>query len=152
MLLLALIALFTLSVTSNYRCRWSEEVPLASAVTSMTAQVYNSPNELPDIPVFTVPEDHVQPILDALLPARRDRSPIPKAWQVLGELKIERKDGKPTEVHLFWTAAAEGAFAVGQWGRQEYFRGGTDRGIEQAIRAAYLDLINRSQHEAPAAP
>jgi len=101
----------------------------------MTAKLYASPQRLPDLDVFTVPSEDIEPILDALTPAVRD--PSPAKWMGLGDLVCNMRDGTRVEVHLYSTRQKQGAFSVGPYPNQVYYRGGTDSGIEQAIRNAY---------------
>jgi hypothetical protein len=109
-------------------------LPDASEVSSMRAKLYNSPQKLPDVSEFEVPTEHISRILKALAPNQRD--PRPAKWQGLGDLKLTCGNGKVIEIHLYWTGHDQGAFSVGPYGTQVYFRGGTDQGIESAIREA----------------
>lgn len=58
---------------------------------------------------------------------------------MLGELSCKLRDGTMVEVHLYWTGHDRGAFSVGAYPNQVYYRGGTDSAIEEAIRRAYED-------------
>src|SRR5436305_4837841 len=100
----------------------------------MTAMAYNSPRNLPDTPEFTVPASHYAAVLKELSPATLD--PHPLTWAVLGYLKFHCRGGRLVVVNLFWTGDAIGAFSIGVRPRV-YFRGGTDQGIEDALRQAY---------------
>lgn len=122
-------------------------LPEAPEVQSMTASLYNSPQRLPDVPEFTVPPEHVPRILQAMRPAERDN--FPAKWQVLGTVSIVTTTNESIRVQLYWTRQDNGAFSVRQVGQggglfssgDQYYRGGTDKDIEDAIRTAYADSL-----------
>src|SRR5438093_1593678 len=112
------------------------EIPEPEQVVSMQARLYNSPRELPDLPTFEVGPEHFAPILAALRPWKVDRRPA--KWQGLGELNLSCRGGKQFLIRLLWTGHETGAFSAGPTHEgRVYCRGGTDAGIEDAIRAAY---------------
>lgn len=137
-LLLALFAIFVVAgftLLLVFYKKPRRTVPEAAEIQSMVAALYNSPQKFPDIPEFTVPAEHIPRILDAMKPAKKDDQPM--KWQVLGHLKMACNDNDVVEVHLYWTRhPLFGAFSV-RGG--SYYLGGSDKGIEDAIRAAYAD-------------
>jgi hypothetical protein len=99
-------------------------------------QPYHANRELPDLWDFEVPPEHFAPILAALAPSRK--APQVFLWQVKGKLHITCRDGRSYDIHLYWTGVDEGAFKIGPPGRVgTYCIGGSDQGIDDAIRAAF---------------
>jgi hypothetical protein len=118
-----------------------QRIPDTSTVKNMTAILYNSPTKRPDLPVFDVPGEDIPIILQCLEPTEREF--MAPDWQVLGDLKLTTIRGTEIEIHLFWTRDRKGAFAVGPWGRQRYYRGGNDSIIEESIRTAYAKTLKK---------
>jgi hypothetical protein len=108
-------------------------VPELGDIRRMTAELFNSPKHSPDIAEFEVPADDIPKVLESLTPVRPD--PRPKQYQGLGTLKIEDKEGRTVTIHLYWTDLPSAAFSIDG----QYFRGGRDEFIEDAVRAAYAD-------------
>jgi hypothetical protein len=108
-------------------------VPELGDIRRMTAELYNSPKHLPDIPEFEVPAQDISKVLESLTPVRPD--PRPKLYQGLGMLKIEDRTGRAVTINLYWTELPSPAFAIDG----KYYRGGRDEVIEDAIRVAYAD-------------
>jgi hypothetical protein len=102
----------------------------------MTAEIpYYGPKDLRQVPVFEVPSEEIPIVLRAIGKGQRDF--FPANWWLLGELTITISDGRKIQVHLFTTGEKPGAFAVGPWGRQVYYRGGnTDEAVD-LLRIAY---------------
>jgi len=109
-------------------------VPTPSDVQAMTATLDNSPQGLPDVSEFAVLPEDIPRVLEALGAAGQDDHPA--KWPVLGRLICTCKRGKTVVVDLYWTGHATGAFSVAVGPRRIYFRSGTDRGIEDAVRHA----------------
>jgi hypothetical protein len=116
-------------------------LPDPSTVKSITAKIDNSRRKLPNIPVFDVPREDIPIILQCLEPAEREF--MAPNWPLVGELKLTTDRGMEIEVHLFWTDAQRGAFAVGPWGRQHYYRAGNDSKTEDMIRNAYAKTLKK---------
>jgi hypothetical protein len=133
------IAVLALGAAALFYDRFLEvpSIPEETEIKGITARLYNSPTSLPDLPEFEVPAEHVSTILQSLRPARRDPSPMRR--QGMGYLRLVRKGGKPAYVQLYWTRDQVGAFSVGLSPRGVYYRGGTDKGIEDALRKAFAD-------------
>jgi hypothetical protein len=127
--LLFLLWLFLPSVLNLFS---GSAVPSADNVSTMRAVVGNSPRQLENIQPFEVPPSHFAPILAALRPCQIDKHPA--AWQVLGELDITCKNDSRVRIDLFWTGNGPGAFRDNEG---IYYRGGTDKAIEDAIRDAF---------------
>src|SRR5262249_52087783 len=113
--------------------KWDQRMPDRSTIRRMTADLNNPAFGLPMIPVFEVPEEDIPAVLNALGNGSRDF--LPPNWQILGDLTITTNDGSEIEVHLFWTALPwdsprPGAYAIGPWGRQVYYRGGNSVELE----------------------
>jgi hypothetical protein len=126
---------------------WSG-VPDPGEVESMRAMLGNSPHGLPNLPLFEVPRESIPAILQALRPYQRD--PLPARWQGLGTLYLARQGGGQFRIDLYWTKMRQGAFASGptfKW--RTYYRGGTDQGIEDAIRAAYHRRLSQPPSVTP---
>jgi hypothetical protein len=142
-LLLALV-LFLVGSFVLYQ-RWPGEAPLsdASEVKSMRAELHNSPQGLP-LPQFDVPSHHIPRVLAALSPHERDAAPA--KWQVLGSLRLVYADGRTGFIDLYSTGAAKGAFSTGLSNRL-YYRGGTDKGIENAIRDAHREAVSAKTND-----
>src|SRR5258708_380919 len=117
-LVLAALAFATFGTRLFFPQR-DQRLPVFSSVKSMTAEL-NSPLRPPNIPAFEVQPEDIAPVLQALEPAKREY--FPPNWQILGDLKLTTHEGREVEVHLFWTGTEKGAFAVGPWGRQVYYR------------------------------
>lgn len=120
--------------------------PLASCtVVGMRASLGNSPRRLPDVPPFEVPAAHVPLIRGSWEPAIRDQRPA--MWQVLGLVNCACADGSAREVHLYWTGHDAGAFSAGLPNGRTWwsYRGGTDQGIEDAVRSAYAEAARRGE-------
>jgi len=91
---------------------------------------------LPDNFMFEVPAESFAPILTSLRPYGVDGRPA--KWQVLGELHMKcGRVHRSRVIHLYRTTQAQGAFSVETFDGRVYNRGGTDTGIEDALRAAY---------------
>jgi hypothetical protein len=120
-------------------------LPEADEVEAMSAYLGNSPQNLPDLPDFVIPPKHISQVLAALHPAEQDANPA--KWQGLGNLFITTKDGRSVMVDLYWTSGEKGAFSVRGTAFRNgvYFRGGTDKAIEDAIREAYADSIHEPE-------
>jgi hypothetical protein len=105
-------------------------VPLAAEVAAMEGTIdYLEQRE------FTVPQEHWQPILAALLPAKPD--PSPATWMGLGELNILDKQGQPIHIDLYLIEEGPGAFAVQRLGDERtYYRGGDSAKLQAALKAA----------------
>ncbi len=96
---------------------------------------------------FPVPEKHVAGILQSLQPASRFGSQA--KWQTAGHLILNCKDGTEYRVDLHQTRQPVSAFSVHRsdwnwhpgWFVSNYFRGGSDDTIRQAIAAAHADFV-----------
>jgi hypothetical protein len=111
-------------------------VPEAAAVRTMTAHVQFVIDIWKEQTEFAVPAQHVPAILQALQPARKDY--FPAKWVGWGRLDVTAQTGEKIRIDLYLTYERVGAFAV-QAERRAYFRGGSDQGILDALRQAYLD-------------
>ena len=92
-----------------------------------------------DAESLSVASEDFPTVLKALSPATRDWSPA--KWIMIGELTITCKDGRRMTVDLYSTSDPVGAFSVHPDDRprnssfvSNYFRGGTDKSIEDAIK------------------
>ena len=131
-----LVCLGTVAVLAAYA--WSVEaakLPIPSEVQSMTLRVY----EAKEAESVSVASEDFPTVLNALGPARRDWSPA--KWIGIGEITMTCKDGRKTTVDLYRTSDSIGAFSVHPDDRprnssfvSNYFRGGTDNSIEDAIK------------------
>jgi hypothetical protein len=119
-------------------------LPRASQIERMAATLYESTQGLPEVPPFIVPPEHVDSILSALVPATRAARPA--LCLPLGQLVLHVKDGGVINVTLYYTYDERAAFSVDRGGGGMYFRGGTDRGIEDAVRQAYATATTSSSH------
>lgn len=120
----------------------THRLPEASEVRSMTASFPRMPWTPKDVPTekeFTVPPEHIPRVLQALTPHRHIHHWL--TWPLKGKLRLSCADGSVVEVHLFWTRGEKGAFAVGPSGQRDYYAGGTDEGIVEALQAAYADSL-----------
>ena len=96
---------------------------------------------------FAVPPEHFKPIFDSLTPAQYDDNPA--KWVVLGELKIQLKDGKPFQVFLYRTGDPPGAFSSGaNHQSRTYYRGGDSEKLRAALNAA-LASANKASSNSP---
>jgi hypothetical protein len=129
---LGLLFLLWLFLPSLLNLFSDSAVPSAENVSTMRAMVGNSPRQLENILPFEVPPSHFASILAALRPYQIDKRPA--AWQELGELDIRCKDESRVRIQLYWTGNGPGAF---QDNEGIYYRGGTDKAIEDAIRDAF---------------
>ena len=91
---------------------------------------------------FAVPPEHIPKLLTALAPSARDW--YAKKWVGADQLKITYKDGRTVTIDLYQTRARWGAFSVHpddrprNWGFvPNYFRGGSDKAMADAVQAAY---------------
>lgn len=85
---------------------------------------------------FQVPKEHWDKIFEAMLPAQLDRDPA--KWQVLGELEMTLKNGRPFVLMMFSVSEGTGAFASGNtFDQRVYYRGGDSTRLKTALRAAY---------------
>lgn len=138
-------------------CVWLAQNPVThpqdSEIEAISASLECSPGKTetkrPIIPTFSVPEQHIPLILSALRPAKRDWAPW--KWVYAGKLEITLKDGKTMTVELYFTYQNVGAFSIHAGGEprnsgliSHYFRGGTDDGIEAAIRQAFAKAKSQS--------
>jgi hypothetical protein len=111
-------------------------VPDPEQVVSMRARLFNFPRGEKGPPPFEVPREHIPAILKALHPYQKPAWTA--GWQVLGNLYLKLQGGGRFVIQLYWTGGGPGAFSSGPTIRRPgYYRGGTDKGIEDAIRAAY---------------
>jgi hypothetical protein len=111
-------------------------------VERMTAELYgHGADRRPPLKEFDVPRQDISLILDKLAGASKDHWPA--KWVVMGELKLSCKDGREFELHLYYTFRGSGAFSVGPYPKQKYYRGSTDSDFENAIRKAHDDLKNQ---------
>jgi hypothetical protein len=137
---LPLFALYLLVPDSDQR------LPDPAKVKRMTAKLYPyEPKNLREVSEFEVQPEDIPIILRSLEPRQFDFFDTTN-WQVLGELRMETVDGKEIQVHLFWTSELDGAFAIGPWGGQRYYRGGNDSAIDNAVRAAYANAKTAGAH------
>jgi hypothetical protein len=83
---------------------------------------------------FVVPRSEYEKMLAAMSPSTRDTKP--KKWVVLGELLIGTKDGESIRVSLYDTYAPIGAFSVGPYGSQVYYRGGNSPELRATLTKA----------------
>jgi hypothetical protein len=91
---------------------------------------------------FEVPLDRLSSILGALQPATYD--PRPANWEVLGELEMTLRSGRPFRVNLYSLSPDKrvrsdqrGAFSAGEtFERRTYYRGGTSSQLIEALRLA----------------
>lgn len=121
---------------------WSDQAanpPDPSEIQSMTVDFYKPKGERVN---FSVPAEHIAKVLTALTPAQRDWNPA--KWIHWGRLRINGKNDRTTTVDLYTTHGAIGAFSVHPDDRirnagfvSNYFRGGTDMAILEAIQNAY---------------
>jgi hypothetical protein len=141
----AALILLVLALVVGGLKKWHEVMtahPFAGRqVIRMKAFLDKSPQGLPEVPEFEVPKPHITRILAALEPAQYESQPM--FWQVLGQLTCVCADGETLTVGLYRTFGPSAAFSVvpskGWSGRKPYYRGGTDKGIEDAARQAYED-------------
>jgi hypothetical protein len=127
---------------------WDEaaEPPNASEVRAMTAVLFRPPARITGNTLhvdFTVPDRNIPDILTSMTPASRDWNP--GKWQSLGELHVICNDGRRMTIDLYMTLGSRSAFSVNAPDRpwetlfvSNYFRGGSDRAIVDALRRAYL--------------
>ena len=87
------------------------------------------PPERP-IPWFSVPPEHWEVLLTAMLPAETHTNP--PGWEVVGWLEIATDD---KNLKVMFSTDAMVLFRIGD----EYFRGGQGEQLESVIRAAYKD-------------
>jgi hypothetical protein len=96
---------------------------------------------------YLIAPEYWKPILDALSPAKRDHSPA--AWQVLGSLAIELKNGRSFHLSLYELSdSPPGAFSAGPTNKDRvYYRGGDSKRLREAMQAAYeatkQDIYNK---------
>lgn len=110
----------------------ADPLPKVKSIDRMTATSYQDQKDTQ----FDVPQEHWESILDALRPAKRDRSPA--KWWGLGRLDIKLKGGRSLVVMLYRTHDGPGAFAAGgTFAQRVYYRGGDSEKLEKAFRAAY---------------
>jgi len=107
------------------------DLPDASQVVAMKATAGGMlPGE-----VIDVPPSHFASILAALRPCGRDSDA--HMWAALGDLDLTLKGGSHFRISLYETMGKEGAFSAGPtFESRVYHRGGTDKGIKDAILAA----------------
>jgi hypothetical protein len=123
--------------------RYALSLPHDQNVTGVKAELYIDAKTT--IKEFSVPVNRIPKVLAALRPAGRDW--MPAKWVVAGHLKIDCNNGESYHVDLYYTHHRVGAFSVHrpEWERNpglivsNYFRGGSDQAIRQAIEAAYAD-------------
>jgi hypothetical protein len=108
-------------------------VPEASEIRSMEATFdRDGASEV----TFQVPATHWQPILSALLPAKKD--PDPAKWVGLGELQIKLGGGDSFLISLYSLSETPGAFSSGpDWEQRTYYRGGSTVSLERALEDAF---------------
>lgn len=113
-------------------------------VERLSARLYNSPVDLPDIDWFDMPAAHIPAVMATLTPAEVD--PLPTTYQVLGQLKCVVGTGI-IEVDLYWTGDKTAAYGVRWAGARTgtSYRGGTDATIERVIRKAFKERAGRGQ-------
>jgi hypothetical protein len=107
-----------------------DATPDPEDVKSMEAFFYELPGGVLVERHFVVPKEHYSSILASLHPCRRDKR-TPK-WVVFGELRMTLRDNKQFDISLYLTYGRVGAFSSARG----YYRGGTDKVIEDAVRAA----------------
>jgi hypothetical protein len=134
----ALLPLFVGTAVLYYRWPYPG-LPDAADVSHMTAWLFNT-----DVSEFTVPPEHVPKIMQALQPAEEVDRPRDGTMGV-GELRITGRDGKATRVLLHRFESGRCHFFVVYRGRRVYLRSGTDKAIEDAIRAAYADSLKTTK-------
>jgi hypothetical protein len=79
--------------------------------------------------VFAIERELIPDVLAALKPCQLDWNPA--AWQVLGELEINMKDGSRLCVGIYTTGERHAAFSINRW----YYRGGSERDLKRALRS-----------------
>src|SRR5437660_9481473 len=105
----------------------------------MNAEIFESNHEVKS---FEVKPDYFSGVLEALVPAKRDLSPLD--WETMGRITINCKGGKMLFIDLYRTGEVKGAFALRPERKysdsiiSNYFRGGTEAHIEQVLRQAYV--------------
>jgi hypothetical protein len=119
-------------------------LPRASQIERMDATLYESTQGLPEVPGLYRPARTRRQILSALVPATRAQRPA--LCLPLGQLGLLLQDGEVINVTLYYTYDERAAFSVDRGGGGMYFRGGTDRGIEDAVRQAYATATTSSSH------
>jgi hypothetical protein len=99
---------------------------------------------------FVVSSEHIPKLLKALTPAARDWHP--SKWVGADQLKITYKDGRTATIDMYQTRDRRGAFSVHpddrprNWGWvPNYFRGGSDKAMQEAVNEAYEDFKTRNQ-------
>jgi hypothetical protein len=119
------------------------KLPSADNVLNMKATLLRDIDNETEFKEFTVPDAHVPKILSALAQAERDSSPA--KWVVAGHLDLECKDGNTYRIDLYWSHKPVGAFSVHRrdgprnpgYFVSNYFRGGSDQALREAITAAH---------------
>jgi len=124
-----------------YKWRFADYpgLPEAQEVTHMTAWLFNT-----DVPKFPVPREHIPKILQSLQPGVEVGRPRNGVMGV-GELLLTDRDGQVTRVLLHDFMSGNANYFVIYRGRRVYLRGGSDKAVEEAIRAAYTDSLKTNQ-------
>jgi hypothetical protein len=116
--------------------------PEPSKVRRMEALVGNSWRELPETTLFEVPAEHIPKIMAGLAgyaPLQGERRYMPG----LGDLLLHCDDGKTVRVSLYHSYGLGPCIYCVQGGTGCY-SGGSDREVDDAIRAAYQDSLKNS--------
>jgi len=131
------VAIAAIASWAGHRSWWTEEVDPLPAV----EEVRNATLRYFDVEArreirIEVPAACLPSLFAALRPASRD--PQPSKWEVLGDLEMTLRDGRPFQVDLYALPPdGPGAFSAGEtYERRVYYRGGTTPGLLDALRRA----------------
>jgi hypothetical protein len=80
-------------------------LPEDSEVESITATLYNSPADEPDIPEYTIPSEYVPVVLKMFRPVEKHKHPA-KVLDI-GTLLVLTKSGESSELRFFFWGAGE---------------------------------------------
>ena len=131
------VAIAAIASWAGHRSWWREEVDPLPAV----EEVRNTTLRYFDVDAhreirIEVPADHLPSLFAAIRPASRD--PQPSKWEVLGDLEMTLRDGRPFQVNFYALPPdGPGAFSAGErYEKRVYYRGGTTPRLLDALRLA----------------
>jgi hypothetical protein len=91
---------------------------------------------------FTVPRKHYSAILASLQPAKKDK---PNKCVVRGSIQISHDGNRKLTICFLSAQNGEAGYEITTTTKQYYFHGGTQEAIDDCIRLAYRDSLNKNE-------